>query len=188
MRKKIKILKKPIYLFIITITLLYPLISITSENDFESLDPKSFFKTDKEYLDFIQNKIDIPDVNFSIHKITMGDNYWKIAKKNNININSLIGTNPFLEDLLARISKSIVIPSQKGVLHFIKDPDNLEKLKSLYNCSDEELKTQKLPLFYKYYYKFLSKKKPIAVFIKNKKPSTIMMTKKLADQFETREM
>ena len=188
MKQKIKKIKKPLYLFIIVATLLYPIISITSESQFKSLDPKSFFKTEKEYLSYINKKINIPNMKFSIHKIKMRDNYWTIAKKNKININSLIGTNPFWEDLLARINKVVVIPSEKGVLHFIEDPDNLEKLKSLYNCKDEDLKIQKLPIFYKYYHKFLSKKTPIAVFVKNRKPSTIAMTAKLGKLFTTREM
>ena len=66
--------------------------------------------------------------------------------------------------------------------------NEIETLSKTYDVHEDEIVIQNLPLFYKYYYKIFSSEEPIAVFIKNTKPSTEFMTDKLAKKFEVREM
>jgi murein DD-endopeptidase MepM/ murein hydrolase activator NlpD len=100
----------------------------------------------------------------------------------------MIGANPYWDTLTAKVSQRIVVPSQKGVLHMITDLDEVEDLIGLYKTDRENIYIQRLPFLYRYYYKIIGNIGPVAVFIKNARPTPMAMTDKLAGQFRTREM
>ncbi|MFC1669422.1 M23 family metallopeptidase [Spirochaetota bacterium] len=154
----------------------------------KSMHLKKFFSSGEEYANFISKNVRFRDLKFYTIKIKKGDNYWKIAKQYGVNIDTLIGTNPQWHSLIAKVNKQIIVPSEKGVLHFISNFDELDELQRIYDTEPDNIKIQTLPLLYKYYYKFLKESRPIAVFIKNIKPKTFNMTDKLAKQFMLREM
>jgi murein DD-endopeptidase MepM/ murein hydrolase activator NlpD len=158
-------------------------------NKFENnLKTHSIFSSEKEYINHLKENVRFNAIKFYIVDIKRGDNFWKIAKKYGVNIDTLLGTNPYWHTLIARINQKIVVPSQRGVLHFINDFDEIEELMRIYNIKRDNILTQELPPLYRYYYRFFGNDSPIAVFIRDAKPTTIAMTDKMAKQFCLREM
>ncbi|MGL4369757.1 MAG: M23 family metallopeptidase, partial [Spirochaetota bacterium] len=120
--------------------------------------------------------------------VDAGNNFWKIARGGNVNIDTLISANPFWKDLNARTRQTVIVPSEKGVLHFINDFSQIEAVKVMYGVSDSEIIVQDLPFLYRYWYRLKKDRFPVAVFIKDVKPASSMMTETLAKNFEVREM
>lgn len=186
-------MKIKIHFYFITIsvilltTFIFTALFSNPDLEHEVTSPQSLFSSSEEYIKFLE-KVAFKDIDFRIITIKQGDNFWKIAKDYKVNIDSLIGANPHWESLVARVNQKIVVPSEKGVLNFIQDFDELEQLTETYSAEINDIVLQDLPPLYKYYYKIINEDKPIAVFIKNTKPSTEFMTDKLAEQFKTREM
>ncbi len=152
------------------------------------LKTNSIFSSEDEYLNHLKENVKFNSIEFYIVNIKRGDNFWKIAKKYGVNIDTLLGTNPYWDTIVAKINQKIVVPSQKGVLHFINDFDEIEELISIYKINRDDILIQELPPLYRYYYKFFGDIGPIAVFIRDVKPTTIAMTDKMAKQFCLREM
>ncbi|MGQ9844079.1 MAG: peptidoglycan DD-metalloendopeptidase family protein [Spirochaetota bacterium] len=150
------------------------------------LKPGDIFSNEDEYVAYVQS-LNIPGVTFTVSKIEKGDNFWKIAKEHNIDIDTLIGANPLWESIVARINQKIVIPSQKGVLHFVNNVSQINEVHTLYNVPENNVLTT--PLFFYRIKSLISKmEKPIAVFIKDARPIIDVMTPKLAKEFALREM
>lgn len=186
--KKTIIISALSFLFISTsLILLNPLDSKPeNQEEISSMRFYEYFKDDS-YLEYITKEISFKTVSFTIITIKKGDNFWKIAKKFSIDIDTLIGSNPQWDSLIARIDQQIVVPSEKGTLHFIKDFDELEALPEIYDVPKEDIIVQELPFFYKLYYPLLDEKKPVAIFVRNTKPCTSYMNEELADKYELRE-
>lgn len=182
-------------IFIILTVLIISFISIslylvkffnTQISDTTILKPADIFANENEYIAYIQS-LNIPGVTFTVCQIEKGDNFWKIAKEYNIDIDTLIGANPLWESIVAKVDQKVVIPSQKGVLHFVNNLSEISELHDLYNVSENNVLTPSLLL---YRIKSLVSKtdKPVAVYIKDARPITDVMTPQLAKQFALREM
>jgi len=170
------------------ILIMTPLVSHTGKVQIDSLvDIKTDFKKVDSYIQFIEKNVKFDTIDFHVHTVKQGDNFWKIAKKYNVNIDTLIAVNPFWESLVARVDQKIVVPTEKGVLRFFSDFRQIAELKRFYGVSDEDIIFQSLPLMYRVYYGIFTRKHPMAVFIKNARPDTSGMTDKLARQYALRE-
>ena len=98
-------------------------------------------KRDKElgYI-YLRQKIKAHDTGFILYTVTDGENFWKIAKKFRINIDTIIGANPELDNLKAHDGQQIIIPSKRGVVHAVRDRDeNLDLLAQLYKVKKEDI-------------------------------------------------
>ncbi len=146
------------------------------------------FETSAGYNNYMMESIKFPEISFKIHKIVQGDNFWKLSKENNLNIDTMLAFNPFWNDLLANVNEEVLIPTEKGAIVFIDDLDYIEIIKTEYNVADADIVIQKLPPFFKYYYKLNNEKENIAVFLKGVRPVIENMTAAMADKFELREM
>ncbi len=151
-------------------------------------DAQSFFDEEEDYIEHIQKEVRFEDLHLDIVEIKMGDNFWRIARDHGVGIDTLIGANPFWENLMASFRQRIVVPSVRGVLHFVNDFTEMEELAAVYGAKKSDILVERLPALYRYYYRFLGDRKPIAVFIKGAKPTAINMTDQLAAQFRVREM
>lgn len=149
---------------------------------------KSTFPTESEYVDHIKSNVAFDSITLNIIEIVRGDNFWKIAKKHGVDIDTLIGANPCWDTLLAKIEQRIIVPSDRGVIHFINDFDEIEDLLKIYKTDMSNIIVQELPSLYRYYYKFFGNVGPVAIFIKKARPTTLTMTPELAGQFRIREM
>lgn len=150
------------------------------------LKPADIFANEDEYIAYVQS-LKIPGVTFTVCQIEKGDNFWKIAKEHNIDIDTLIGANPLWESIVAKVDQKIIIPSQKGVLHFVNNVNEIRSLHTLYNVPENNVLT---PSLFLYRIKSLMSKmeKPVGVYIKDARPITDIMTPKLAKEFALREM
>ncbi|MGB4270755.1 MAG: M23 family metallopeptidase [Spirochaetota bacterium] len=155
-------------------------------SDTTILKPADIFANEDEYITYIQS-LRIPGVRFTVCQIEKGDNFWKIAKEHNIDIDTLIGANPLWESIVAKIDQKVVIPSQKGVLHFVNNLGEIRELHNLYNVPENNVLTPSL-FFIRIKSLVSEMDKPVAVYIKDARPITDVMTPQMAKQFALREM
>lgn len=170
------------------ILIMTPLVSHTGTVEIDSLiNLKTDFHTVENYIDFIEKNVKFDTITFHVHKVKRGDNFWKIAKKYGVNIDTLIAVNPFWENLIARVDQQVIVPTEKGVLCFIRDFCEIKALKKFYDAGDNDIVFQALPPLYRLYYGIFTRKHPIAVFIRDARPTPEVMTDKLARQYNLRE-
>ena len=179
---------KKLKIFVIAAAVFFILIQLFLQTTQIDPDIKKYFTGENEYMEYICEDVKFSSIEFRIADISHGDNFWKIARNYGINIDSLIGANIYWEDLLARLGQKVIVPSEKGVLEFVTDFNQIETLAEEYGAEKEDVEIEKLPFLYSFYYKLISDRKPVAVFIKNVKPKTDNMTHSLAGRFELREM
>ncbi len=148
----------------------------------------SLFLTEKDYIDFISEGVRFGDIDLRLVAIRKGDNFWKIARDNGVNIDTLIGANPHWDTLTARVNQRIVVPSKVGVLNFITDPSEIEEIAELYGVERSRVIVQKLPPLYWLIAGLKSEKKPAAVFVVGARPISHTMTPDMARKYALREM
>jgi murein DD-endopeptidase MepM/ murein hydrolase activator NlpD len=148
----------------------------------------AYFENESDYYRFLGERVSFDGISMKVVSVKPGDNFWKIARKYGVDIDTLIAANPFWESLDASANELVVVPSEKGVLHFIKDLSQVYQLQELYGANPEDIIVQNLPTMFRYYNKFQSAHDPIAVFVRNARPESSMMTEPLAKQFALREM
>jgi murein DD-endopeptidase MepM/ murein hydrolase activator NlpD len=76
-----------------------------------------------------------------VHAIAMGENYWTIAKNNNIDIYTLIGANPTMP-FKAKIKQSLNLLSRKGVLYTAQKGDDPSKIAALFGIDEKTIKSE----------------------------------------------
>ncbi len=147
----------------------------------------AIFESEQAYLRHIETKVRFRDITLSIVEVRRGDNFWKIARRYHIDIDTLIGANPFWDTLTASMKQYIVVPSSRGVLHFVAGLGEIDELARRYGVGLDMIVVQSLPAFYRLYSPFVGGG-PVAVFIKNVRPRPDQMTDALSRQFALREM
>jgi len=150
--------------------------------------PRNYFSSEDVYINYLKNEISFEKINLNFVTVKRGDNFWKIAKDAEVTIDTLIGANIYWENLLARTNQVVVVPSESGTIEFVSDLDELESLAEFHDTEVANIEIQKLPVFYSLYYKFKKERKPIAVFIRDAKPSAENMTASLAGKYKQREL
>jgi murein DD-endopeptidase MepM/ murein hydrolase activator NlpD len=158
-----------------------------SERDI-TFDTRSHFDNEENYISYLQNNVEFKSVKLEYVKIEQGDNFWKVARDNGVDINTLIGVNIFWEDLNARVSQVVIVPSEPGTIEFVNDAAGINRLAELHGVPVEDIEIQKLPFLYALYSGFIKDKQPLAVFVKDARPRTDNMTAKLAGKFKVRQM
>jgi murein DD-endopeptidase MepM/ murein hydrolase activator NlpD len=147
----------------------------------------SFFSSEKTYLEHIR-AVSFEGIQLKEVTVKAGRNFWLIARDYGINIDTLISANPFWKDLNARSSQTVVVPSTKGVIHFVRDFGQIEKVCALYSAERKDIVVQKLPFLSRFTRVFEKNPEPIAVFVRDVKPASSMMQTSMAKSFEAREL
>ncbi len=102
------------------------------------------FNTSEQKKDFQQALITklkkIKLLNAQIYTIEDGENYWGIAVTHGIDINTIIGLNPYLKNLFSSINEHIIIGEQKGTLHFVQKNENIISIAKLYQIDPVSLR------------------------------------------------
>jgi len=181
-----KIISVSLIFFIMVFGILYSFFN-TNERDIMP-DMRSYFQTEEHYINYLKENVDFKTVKLKFITVHKGNNFWKIAKEYRINIDTLIGINIFWEDLNAKTSQTVIVPSESGTIDFVNDTADIPKIAMLHGVSSGDIEVQKLPLLYSIYSGFLREREPIAVFIKDAGPRTDNMTANLADKFKVRQM
>lgn len=151
-------------------------------------DMRSYFKTEENYIRYLKENVEFESVKLNYVTVQNGDNFWKIARDNKINIDTLIGINIFWEDLRAKASQIVIVPSEAGTIEFVNDPADITALAEVHGVPVSDIEVQDLPFFYSLYSGFSEERGPIAVFIKDARPDAKNMTANLAGKFKLRQM
>lgn len=80
-------------------------------------------------------------VKVTVHTVAMGENYWTIAKNNNIDLLSLIGANPNMP-FKAHVKQVLNILSAKGVLHAVAKGEDIAKIALDYGVDEKTLRQE----------------------------------------------
>ncbi len=78
-------------------------------------------------------------VQFGIHTIAQGENYWQIAKQRGYTIDTIVGCNPHLRQVVCYQGQQILLPSQGGSLHQVKPGETLDTVALDYAVSPESI-------------------------------------------------
>ena len=148
----------------------------------------ALFESESEYISHVENEVRFDGVSFDIVKVKPRDNFWKIAKRSNVNIDTLIAANPYWEHLLARADQRVVVPSTVGVLLFVKNMEDVSSVSGLYEVNSGDILMQKMTAMEKFERRIGKKTGPIALFLKGVRPERSMMTANLAKKYTVREM
>ncbi len=110
------------------------------ESDFLKFSYSDFCSKDKEiaYL-ILKTKFLCKDVKFFVYEVKKGENFWTIARKYNVDIDTVIGTNPDLTSLIAYEKQLIIIPDKKGVMHEIRENEKIKDIGLLYGKNADEI-------------------------------------------------
>jgi len=146
-----------------------------------------FFSSVDNYTLVLKHSTEFPTLSITTHTVQPGDNYWKIAKAHNVNIDTLIAANPYWTDLVAATGEEVVIPSKKGVLLYVEDTAEIEKIAEIFGAEPSDIEVQRIPGYFSYMKQFTDNPLPIALFIPDKKPIIDMLTDELAEEYALRE-
>jgi hypothetical protein len=75
------------------------------------------------------------DVKVTFHKVEIGENYWSVAKDNDIDVATLIGANPTMP-FKAVVNQELNILSKRGVLHEVEPGETLPEITAAYHRDD----------------------------------------------------
>lgn len=96
--------------------------------------------SEDDFINALEHHFLGKNVTYKIYTIGKGDHYWKIAHENNIDIDTIIGSNPHIQNLYASVGEKIVALNKKGVLHYVEGDENLLILSKLYNVDESIIK------------------------------------------------
>lgn len=107
-------------------------------------DPFAAFSSPEEKEDF-QNRMvsslrKVKGLNISIHEISQGENYWSIARDHNVDIDTIIGLNPYLRNIYAALKERLIVGDRAGCVHILGQGEDLRSVARLYGISLSELK------------------------------------------------
>lgn len=151
-------------------------------------DIRAYFLTEDNYIKYMKENVEFRNVKLNYVTIQKGNNFWKIAREYKINIDTLIGINIFWEDLRAKTSQVVIVPSESGTIEFINNLTDIKILAIEHGVHENDIEVQKLSFLNALFSPFSQKSIPIAVFIKDARPNTRNMTANLAGKFKVREM
>ena len=174
-----------INVFICSLVILLNIIPSLAGNN-SILRVQDVFESEKAYTEYIST-IHFSGINIGIHTIEPGDNFWKIARKYGVTIDTLIGANPHWENLKARTRQKILVPSQRGVIHLVNDRSATDELALMYGVEKQDIILQDMSFGEAIRNIFSFETRPLAVFIRQVKPRSDFLTDNLARQFELRE-
>ncbi len=180
--------KKIITLFIAGMVITAVIIANSIQKGDIIRNPRSYFNSEDEYISFLKNRVSFDGITLSFISVKKGDNFWRIARDSGVNIDTLIGINLFWNDLNAREGRTVVVPSEQGIIEFVNDTSEIENLMQIYDTDRENFIVQDLPISVRFKDFFSEEKYPVAVFIKDARPRTDNMSANLADRFRVREM
>ncbi len=148
---------------------------------------KYFPVIDKETKSVLQSIIikklkNLKGVQIKLYTVKKGENYWSIAKNFGVDIDTIIGLNPYLKNTYAGLNEKLIVANKKGVIHFVRENDTLNSIAKLYNVSEKEIiKVNRLNIIKRL---FGGIRKGDILFIPGAKPQ--ILTKEMAKLFELR--
>ena len=123
------------------------------------------FTDAKEYIRMVKAYPHNPGVRLFTHRLAGGESYWDVAYQYHINIDTLIGANPFITSLVPKDGIEVVVPAADGLLLAIDDVLDVRRMRNLLDYKGE-VRGDYLPTPFK----IISTDDVRLVFFKGEKP------------------
>jgi LysM repeat protein len=81
---------------------------------------------------YLNDQVRLPGFQASSVEVSKKENYWSIAKKNQISIDTIVGLNPDLQNLNAYVGRALVVANQRGTLHWVQAGDSISSVEQSY--------------------------------------------------------
>ncbi len=72
-------------------------------------------------------------IEIATHAVRPRENFWKIARLYNVDIDTIIGVNPDIKELHAVLGQELRVPNRKGIIHHTEEQENISTISSLYS-------------------------------------------------------
>jgi len=92
-------------------------------------------KSKQTAADVLNKTVKSPGFKVEVHAIDEGENFWGVAKKYKVNIDTVVGFNPELQDLDAGMGQPLLLPNQRGCLHQVSAGEGTDTLAAMYQVS-----------------------------------------------------
>lgn len=73
------------------------------------------------------------------YTVKEGDNFWDIAQKYNISVETILLANNISKNTKLQVGKKLVILPTEGIMHMVEKGDTLSSLAKLYKAEQEEI-------------------------------------------------
>lgn len=136
-----------------------------------------------EYLSAVSNRFLGKGLELRFHDIEAGDHFWELKSKAGVNVDTVIGCNPYIKRLAPRIGDIRITINKRGTLHYVINEgiEFPEILAEFYNVNVSNIVTNNVGLSYK-----TPIKKGSVVFIPGAKPK--QHTKEMYESFIKRKL
>lgn len=119
---------------------------------------------------------------FTLYTVRNRDNFWQIAQEHGVDIDTILGCNPYLKSIYAYLGQELVVSGRKGVVHYVRKGESLRAVARLYRIPLSRIrKANKIP-----WWRPGGARKGDVLFIPDVRP--VVMTEEMADFFHKREM
>ncbi|HNW29989.1 MAG TPA: M23 family metallopeptidase [Spirochaetota bacterium] len=95
------------------------------------------FTDAKEYIRMVKTYPHNPGVRLFTHRLAGGESYWDVAYQYHINIDTLIGANPFITSLVPKDGIEVVVPAADGLLLAFDDILDVRRMRNLLEYTGE---------------------------------------------------
>jgi hypothetical protein len=94
----------------------------------------------EEFFHAVDRRFLGKDVNAEIVTLTKKDNFWSLAKSKGTDVETILGSNPFLKSIYAYPGQRIVLIDRMGVLHLVRRGESLSSIANLYGKPASEIR------------------------------------------------
>src|SRR3989339_680829 len=111
-----------------------------TEKTLQDLAEKGYTRNLGPYYEEVIERLLAKHLGVMKYRLKANDNLWLLAKHFNINIDSIVGANSYLKSLTKlKLNQEIIIISEKGVLHKVKEKETVKSIASLYEITEKKL-------------------------------------------------
>ncbi len=82
---------------------------------------------------YLNANVKSPGFKADLAVVSKKENYWSIARKQGVSIDTIVGLNPDLGNLNAYVGRALVVANQRGALHWVKAGDSLGAIDEAYH-------------------------------------------------------
>jgi murein DD-endopeptidase MepM/ murein hydrolase activator NlpD len=91
-------------------------------------------------FEYFKKRSKAKNVKFSMYDIKLKENFWTVAKKFDIDVDTIVGCNPEIKDMFARKGQLLIVPETEGVLHQIKPGESLKSIADTFGVEEKDIK------------------------------------------------
>jgi len=111
-----------------------------TESDFLKFSYSDICQKNKKTAYFLlKAKLKSKNLNFILYEVKTGENFWSIAKKYGVDIDTVIGANPEITKLNSYTGEQLIILNRKGILHEIRKNEKINNIAELYGKKIDEI-------------------------------------------------